>query len=246
VHVFLLQQCLDDIKKVQKATATVERKTPEYSFPKEWTYCFFDKDEMKEQTDHLHWATMRDKYGWGVIAGITSASLFLRPDVEHARSNNIICRKDILKKGVVGVHMFDNRDKAKEYFKSCYVYKLLRISPSKLHYLESLINTEAKIDTCSICTDDIEPSCTTVTLPCSHTFCYDCVQGLVRSWMSRDISGTCFLECPNCRYQIMSSTVNAHSKGGVSDVGGSSSSSAPVQQQHELHHVDSAGNRELV
>jgi hypothetical protein len=168
----------------------------------------------------------RENYGWGIIAGITSASLFLRPDIERARKNKAIERKDILKHGILGVHMFDIRDKAKAYFKARFVFEPLQIAPEDLQYLQSLINSAPQIDACSICICDMTPSSTTVTLPCSHVFCYDCVQELARSWVDRDEAMV--LECPNCRAPISKEMVeqsNCKKRKLCSSSSGSSSSS---------------------
>lgn len=223
--------------KVKHATVIAESKGPEYTFPREWKYVFYDEEEMREQTDDLHWATMRDKYGWGGIAGVTSASLFLRPDVQYARRMNIISRKDILKSGIMDVHMFGNRDVAKQYFKDHCVLEQMEIEPRKMLYLQSLIDSTPKSDDiCSICTDDLEPSDTTATLPCHHTFCFSCVKRLVVSVLGREhaegVSSNFLLECPNCRSSISNDAVeeysmtNSNSSHSFVRSGGSSSSSS--------------------
>ena len=127
--------------RIKDATVVVERNRPEYRFPREWKYAFYDEEEMREQTDHLRWFTMRDKYGWGMIAGVTSSSLYLRPDVECARRSNAINRKDILKSGVMGVHMFGNRDEAKEYFKKCYVLEEIEIEQHEVSSVPSVTDS---------------------------------------------------------------------------------------------------------
>lgn len=204
--------------KIRKATVVVERNVPEYKFPKEWKFAFHDEDEMMEQTDYLHWSTMRDKYGWGRIAGVTSSNLHLRPDVEYARKSKIICRKDILKSGVMGEHMFDDRGKAKTYFKNHFVLERIEIEPRVMIYLQSLIDSTTKIDTiCSICTDEVVPSDTTATLPCHHTFCFSCVKRLVVSVLGSEraagIRRNFLLECPNCRSPILNSVVEEYTEG---------------------------------
>lgn len=95
-----------------------------FHFPIEWTCPIHDPQEIVDirGKDGLSVACMRNMFGWGKLAGVTSPNIWIRPDVEEARKQGAISRCDLLKMGIAGVHYFPELKDAKSYFRALLVY----------------------------------------------------------------------------------------------------------------------------
>jgi hypothetical protein len=218
------------------ATLKVEKQpAPEYLFPHDWSCTLHDRAEMddlmQKGNGRLSLTRMKSEFGWGGVTGVTSASLWLRPDVEHARRGKSITKAEILRSGIPGVHFFVDLRSAKAYFRAHFKYEALPIAAHKLRYLQFLINASIKIDTCSICLEQLGSSSTTVTLPCRHTFCYNCTLDLIRSRdnnVDDQEQQEVILKCPNCRSHITYAMVQQHAIASA-DMSSSSSSNSSME-----------------